>query len=380
MNSLEPAEPTNPQFAVDGNDLCLLRDGQDAFPAMLSAILGAKSEVLLEMYWIGDDAVGLRFLDALRARAEAGIRVRVIYDSLGSGDLPVGFFAPLLAAGGKVVEYHSISPFVETFRVDRLERRDHRKMLVVDETLGFVGGINLARQWLPREEGGEGWRDDMVSVQGKAAGELRSLFYRTWRKASGEPPPLDVRPLSKHRSGRVWVTVSQWRSRRSIHKEYVHRIRQAKSRVDIANSYFVPDRDVRRVLFAAVMRGVRVRVLVPAESDVPVVQYATEALFDTLLRHGVEVYVLPGTMLHAKTAIIDGAFTTIGSYNLDQRSWHKNLEVNLAVLDEAFAKHVQDWFEHDLSSASRVHLGAWQSRGMTRRSLEWASYLFRKLW
>ena len=124
----------------------------------------------------------------------------------------------------------------------------------------------------------------------------------------------------------------------------------------------------------------RVRVLVPFTGDVPVVQFAIEALFDTLLRHGVEIWTLPERMLHAKTAIIDDAFATIGSYNLDERSWRKNLEVNLAVEDAAFAQHVRGWFERDLTQATRVDLDAWRKRSIVRRGLEWAAYGMRRLW
>jgi cardiolipin synthase len=137
---------------------------------------------------------------------------------------------------------------------------------------------------------------------------------------------------------------------------------------------------VRRALFRAIDRGVRVRVLVPSRSDVPVVQFATEALFDTLLRHGVELYALPGTMLHSKTAIVDDAFVTIGTYNLDERSWRKNLEVNLAVEDREFARHVRSWFERDIAGSTRIELDRWRGRSVVRRGFEWAAYAMRKLW
>jgi cardiolipin synthase len=358
----------------------LLRDGAQAFPAMLEAIGRATREVLLEMYWIGPDAVGERFRDALAARATAGVRVCVIYDAVGSMGATPAWWRPLFAAGGRAVEYHSISPLDPRFRLERVELRDHRKLLVVDGEQGFTGGINLALPWLGTEDGGAGWRDDVIQVSGEATQELRTLFYRTWRKLTREAAPLDVRPLSRRHVRPVWVLASQWRTRRSIHREYVRRIGSARRGVDIANSYFVPDRRVRAALFRAVLRGVPVRVLVPAKSDVPIVQFAVEALFDTLLRHGIEVFTLPGAMLHAKTAIIDEAFTTVGSYNLDERSWRKNLEVNLAVEDRAFARHVRSWFERDLSVATRIDLAGWRRRSLARRGFEWASYAMRKLW
>ncbi|HEX4447602.1 MAG TPA: phospholipase D-like domain-containing protein [Polyangiaceae bacterium] len=373
-----PGDP--PWFQVGADAVRLLRDGAEAFPAMLEAIAGAKDEVLLEMYWLGADAVGARFRDALAERAAAGVKVLVIHDAVGSLGINEAWWQKVTSAGGRVNEFHSISPFDPRFRLERIERRDHRKLLLVDRHTGFTGGINLAEPWLSLAEGGAGWRDDMVQVRGEVAEEMRTLFYRTWRKLSGEPQPDDVRPLPRRHPRPVWVLASQWRTRRSMHREYVLQIRKARERVDIANSYFVPDRRVRAALFHAVSRGVKVRVLIPARSDVPVVQFASEALFDTLLRHGVELWTLPGTMLHAKTAIIDEEFTTIGSYNLDERSWLKNLEINLAIHDRAFARHVRTWFEFDLAKATRVELATWRDRSLARRGFEWASFAMRRLW
>jgi cardiolipin synthase len=375
-----PSSSATPWFAVGNDSVRLLRDGAQAFPAMLEAIAGAQREILLEMYWVGADTVGERFRDALAARARTGVKVCVIYDAVGSMGLTPAWWNVLSAAGGRAVEYHSISPLDQTFRFDRIEQRDHRKLLVVDGIDGFTGGINLSIPWLPVEEGGGGWRDDTIEVRGDTAQELRTLFYRTWRRLAREPMPLDVRPLSRRRSSPVWVLASQWRNLRSIHREYVVRIGRARERVDIANSYFVPDRRVRAALFRAIARGVRVRVLVPNKSDVPVVQFAVEALFDTLLRHGVEVFVLPATMLHAKTAIIDETFTTVGTYNLDERSWRKNLEVNLAVEDADFARYARTWFERDLARSTPIDLATWRERSLTRRGFEWIAFAMRKLW
>jgi cardiolipin synthase A/B len=358
----------------------LLRDGAEAFPAMLDAIARAEHEILLEMYWIGADGVGARFREALAKRAKGGVKVLVIHDAVGSLGINEAWWQNLMSSGGRVAEFHSISPFDPRFRLERIERRDHRKLLVVDGSTGFTGGINLAAPWLTIAEGGAGWRDDMIQVRGAAAQEMRTLFFRTWRKLTGEDPPPDVQPLTRKHPRPVWVLASQWRTRRSMHREYVLRIRTASHRVDIANSYFVPDRRVRAALFHAVERGAKVRVLIPERSDVPVVQFASEALFDTLLRHGVELYMLPVTMLHAKTAIIDEEFTTIGSYNLDERSWLKNLEINLAVQDQPFARHVRSWFEHDLAKSTRVDLAAWRDRSLARRGFEWASFAMRRLW
>jgi cardiolipin synthase len=369
-----------PWFQVGADAVKLLRDGAEAFPAMLGAIAKAEHEVLLEMYWVGADTCGTMFRDALTERAKAGVKVRVIWDSIGSLGTNESWWQPLVDAGGDVREYHALLLLTKKLELARIERRDHRKLLVVDEGIGFTGGINLSNQWLPVDQGGEGWRDDAVAVKGPAVTELRALFYETWRRITREPRLKDVPLFPRHRSRPVWVLANNWRRRRSIRREYVVRIARAKRSVDIANSYFVPDGGVRRALFRAVARGVRVRVLVPARGDVPIVQFAVEALFDQLLRHGVEVYAIPGPILHSKIAIVDDEFATIGSYNLDERSWRKNLEVNLAVEDAPFARYVREWFEHDLKTAIRIDLTTWRARSTVRRGAEWVAFALRKLW
>ena len=371
-------EPT--WFRVDENEVCLLRDGKQAFPAMLDAIANAEREVLLEMYWVSPDAVGLRFLDALVARAKAGVRVRVIYDAIGSISITPGFWASLARAGGEIVPYHTIFPLRNTLTLDVLERRDHRKMLVIDGKIGFIGGINLSREWLTVEEGGGGWRDDMIGVRGEVAVELRALFFDAWKRATLTPSPADVRPMRRRGARRVFVLANPARKRRDVHREYLRRIYYAESRIDIANPYFVPNRSVRGALIHAATRGVRVRVLVPERGDVRIVQFAVEAFFAQLLKQSIEIYALPNRVMHAKTAIIDDAFATIGSYNLDERSWRKNMEVNLAVEDEAFARHVRASFDEDCADARRIDLEEWKTRAMFRRGLEWVAYGLRRLW
>ena len=375
-----PAPSENPWFAIGPDSVQLLRDGVQAFPAMLEAIRGATREVLLEMYWVGADACGERFRSALVERAKAGVTVRVIYDALGSIGMTAAWWLPLREAGAHVHEYHAIFPMLTSFSLDTVERRDHRKILVVDGETGFIGGINLSVQWLPIDEGGEGWRDDVVAAKGPVVKELCSLFYETWRRVTRLERPADVPPFPRQRTRAVWVLANNWRRRRSIRREYIVRIANAKEMVDITNSYFVPDGGVRKALFRAVARGVRVRVLVPARGDVPIVQFAVEALFEALLRHGVEVYALPGPILHAKTAIVDDAFVTIGSYNLDDRSWRKNMEANLAVEDSAFARYVRQWFEHDIRRAVRIDLATWRQRTALRRGAEWFAFALRRFW
>jgi cardiolipin synthase len=393
MSAREPwwsrTEVAGPWFKVGTDEVRLLRDGVEAFPAMLAAIAAAKREIILEMYWVGADAVGTKFREALAQKARQGVTVRIIYDAVGSLAITPGFWQPVVANGGEVREYHPLSPLRPTFDVARIDQRDHRKILVVDGERGFTGGLNLARPWLPLDEGGEAWRDDMIEVKGYAAQELRTLFYKTWRRVwllsrpheiAGLNVPKDLVPLSRRPVGKVYVLASLRRNRRSLRREYLTRINRARSSIDIANSYFIPERPVRNALYRAVLRGVRVRVLVPSKSDVAVVQFALEAMVESLLRHGIEMFALPGPMMHAKTAIIDDRYATIGSYNLDERSRSKNLEVNVGVEDEAFAQYVRKWFDRDVEKATRLDLFEWRARPLVRRGVEYMAYALRKLW
>jgi cardiolipin synthase len=383
-------EALGPWFKVGDDEVRLLRDGVEALPAMLAAIAAARREILLEMYWIGPDAVGTKFREALAEKAREGVTVRVIYDAVGSLALTPSFWEPLVRAGGEVREYHPLSPLRPAFELARIEQRDHRKILVVDGTRGFTGGLNLARPWLPLEDGGEAWRDDMIEVIGNASQELRTLFYKTWRRMGfrrlPQDPlrslnvPDDLVPLSKHPRGRVYVLASLRRSRRNLRREYLARLNRAQKSIEIANSYFIPDRNVRNALYRAVLRGARVRVLVPSKSDVLVVQFALEAMYESLMRNGVDIYCHSGPMMHAKTTIIDDRWAMIGSYNLDERSQTKNLEVNIAVEDEAFALYVRRWFDRDVENAVHMDLYEWRARPLVRRGIEYMAYALRKLW
>lgn len=368
---------TERTFAVGNDEVQLLRDGAQAFPAMLAAIAGARREILLEMYWVGDDDCGRRFRDALAERARHGVTVKVVVDAVGSLALTPSFWMPLTASGGAVSTYHPVRALVRKLDLARLDRRDHRKILVVDGEVGFLGGINLARHWLAFDDGGEGWRDDAVSLRGPAAAELRAVFFEAWRRAAEARGPFPR--VSARQDGPVAIVASGRTRRRSIRREYLRRLRRARERIDIANSYFVPDVGLRGALFRARARGVRVRVLVPMKSDVPLVQLASEALFDRLVRRGIEVYAYPETILHAKTAIIDDV-TTIGSYNFDERSFRKNLEANVFIDDRAFARHARAWFEHDLAQAERIDLARWRERGVARRVGEALAFALRRLW
>jgi cardiolipin synthase len=370
---------------VSGNRVTLLHDGEQTFPAMLEAIQAAKREILLEMYWFASDAVGRQFADALAAKAEGGVKVRVIYDAVGSVQSDRRMFARLREAGCEVEEYNPIAPWRARFRIGVVNNRDHRKLLVVDRKVGFTGGVNLGDEWAPVSAGGAGWRDDTIRIEGPAAEQMCDIFDYGWLRIV-EPqtvvqpefrPPVDP---GDGKGSRVRVLANHYfRERRAIRQAYLRRINDARRSVCIANSYFVPDRQIRRVLSHAVERGVEVRVIVPGESDVPAVRHAAQRLYGRLLRAGIQLYEWQGSILHSKTAVVDGRWCTVGTYNLDSRSLRFNLEVVAAVEDAAVAGAMEDRFNEDLLHTNPISYERWRRRPLYVRMLDSFFYRFRRL-
>lgn len=371
-----------------GNRVTLLHDGAACLSAMLDAIESARREILFEMYWFASDRTGRRFAEALAAKARAGVRVCVIYDAVGSIDADGSMFAEMRRAGCDVREYNPIAPWRHRFRIGLVNNRDHRKIIVVDQTRALTGGVNVADPWAPESEGGGGWRDDMILIEGPAALRLREVFLHTWAELGGVPPgpamtPADVRSSGPHGpddGSPVRVLASHYRvERMAIRRSYLDEIRRARSHIYIANSYFVPDRVIRNSLARAVRRGVEVKVLLPGESDVPAVQYASNRLYDWLMKRGVELYEWQGPVMHAKTAVIDDRWCTVGTYNMDYRSWRANLEVNVAIEDRGVAAALAERFRADIARSAKVDPVNWSYRPLSQRLLEHVFYLFRKL-
>ncbi|MCG8557286.1 MAG: phosphatidylserine/phosphatidylglycerophosphate/cardiolipin synthase family protein [Proteobacteria bacterium] len=363
---------------VAGHRITFLHDGARCFPAMLSEIEAARQEILLEMYWFGSDSTGFRFAQALAAKAREGLRVNVLYDAVGSYDSSASVFDRMREAGCQVREFHPIAPWRKRFMLDRVYFRDHRKILVIDNRVALTGGLNLADEWAPVAEGGKGFRDDMVRVQGPAAQELRALFYRTWSMTGGLAPADAPAAHSRTKSPVRVLSNDFVHERWLIRRAYLRQIRAAKSCITLANSYFIPDKAVRRALGRAARRGVRVRVLVPGRSDVAAVQHASKRLYGTLLKRRIEVYEFTGSVLHAKSATIDDRWCTTGTFNFDHRSWRFSLEVNVAIEDRAAAAALRRRLERDIEVSRAVTLAAWRARPFGDRALQELFYALRR--
>ena len=377
--ALATASPTPGFVEVGPDQVRFLRDGTAAFPAMLGAIARAREEILLEMYWVGSDRIGERFRSALVERAVAGVRVCIVFDAVGSLETPTSFWSPLVEAGAEVREFSPISPFKGPFRLQRLAHRDHRKLLVVDGRVAFVGGINIGEEWSPEESPESAWRDDSVEVHGPAAARVRSAFYDVWRRLGGVAP-RDARSRRGDGAGvRVLTNRFTPRPSGSIARTYLGAIARATASVDIASAYFLPGPRFLHSLRRAARRGVRIRILVPERSDVRVMAVAMSSIYGRLLRDGVEIYAYVPRTLHCKTAVFDERLTVIGSHNLDAASTRFNLECDLAVPSPAFAAIVRASFERDLADSRRLDLDAWERRPGWLRAVGWFAALFERL-
>lgn len=369
-----------PAALLPGNRVLLLRDGAEAYPRMLEAIRRAERSVFLEMYIFADDPVGQRFARALAGRVRAGVDVRVVYDSAGSRDSAREFFGWMRSQGVKVLEFH---PIHRSFHGFRFRRRNHRKLLVVDGRVAFVGGLNIGREYAAPADGGLGWRDTQVELKGPVVAPLARTAEVVWRQASRrkEAYRIDVVPAPPQEGGLPALVVSslQFRTRWEIGKHYLHAIRRARERVWIANSYFLPSLTFRRELRRAARRGVDVRLLVPRQTDFPPVLYATRNLFARYLAWGVRVFEWQGPMMHAKTAVVDGAWSTVGSYNLDHLSLLHNFELTAILAGRDFGARMERMFEEDLAGSREIRPDEWRRRGWASRLAEQACYLFRLL-
>ena len=367
-----PRTPPKLPAAREGNRVTLYHDGGACLAAMYQAIAGAQHEILLEMYWFGSDKTGQRFAEALSERARAGVKVCVIYDAVGSWESDSAQFTRMREAGCDVHEYNPVRRWI--FRLGAGNRRDHRKLLVIDGRIAMTGGVNLADPWAPIADGGGGFRDNLVEIEGPAVADMRGIFATVWR---GALPPA----VAPQAAGSVTVRVlanDRRRQRRRIEQAYLRAIRGARRRVLIENSYFVPSWFVRSALRRAARRGIDVSVVLPSVSDVPLVQFASRRSYDHLLQAGVKLYEWGQSVLHSKIAVVD-EWCTVGTHNLDYRSWLYNLEINVSMVDARLAAELTERIEQAIVVSQRIDPKVWAVRPLVQRWLENLMYRFRKL-
>jgi cardiolipin synthase len=304
--------------------------------------------------------------------------VRILYDAAGSRETPREFFGVLRAAGGRVSAFR---PLLDALRRFRLPKRNHRKLLVVDGHTAYVGGLNLARSYSAIEDGGLGWRDTEVELQGPVVADLTKMFLELWRRERPEEPGPDPVPdRAPAPAGAVPALVLSSHARRNrweIGSHYRYAISQARERIWIANAYYLPSGRFQRELRRAVERGVDVRVLVPARSDVAPALYAAQRSFGRYLRAGIRLFEWSGPMMHAKTALIDSNWVTVGSYNIDHLSLVRNFELTAVAVDREVGAAMEAMFESDFEKCREIRREEWKRRGWKRRILELLCYPWR---
>ena len=350
----------------------LLKNGTEIFPAMFDAVDRAVSCVVLEMYIYADDKTGREFRGRLVNAARRGVRVMVLVDAVGSWSLSEAFWDELQNAGGMVRRFRPVSRGMFLFR-------NHRKLLLVDDRTVFIGGLNIADEYYHGSGGELPWRDNALEIAGREVMRLRRSFDRMWARA--DLPFRQTFFRSRHdREGRKtaagrlrFLESGPENPMHPVRKVYRQLIRGSAAGIDLAMGYFYPHGGTLRALKRAVNRGVRVRLLFPRKSDIPMARWAARGLYGRLLRSGMEVWEYRPSMMHAKLAIIDDTLIA-GSANLDIRSGRINYELVVMVHDGGLAARARSDFEEDLLQADRITLREWQARPPLQRLKERISY------
>jgi len=382
---------SDPQFAqtvgnllgpalTPGNKVTTLLNGDEIFPAMLEAIEHAQKSITLEtyIYWSGE--VGKKFAVALEKRARAGVKVYVLIDAYGSGLVSATDLQAMRDAGVNVYKYNDFQ-FYNPQSYVKMDHRTHRKLLIVDGTVGFTGGVGLADMWDGHAEDADHWRDNHYRIEGPVVAQLQAVFAENWMRTCGDVLEGDAffPPLSPQ--GGQWAQV--FKSTPELDSVTVELVMllsfaHAQQHIRIESPYFVLDGQSRKALLDAAQRGVKIEIIVPGRHiDEKIVRMASRADWGDLLKAGVEIYEYQPTMIHSKLLIVDDVWTSIGSSNMDNRSFHINDEANLNVLDAQFAARQTQVFEMDKAKCRRITLEEWQKRPLTVLLGEWWSSVFR---
>lgn len=357
-----------------GNRLELLLDNEVAFRSKAEAVKGAQRSVWAEYYILEDDATGRAFVADLAERARAGCDVRLLYDAVGSSRVPEESLEGLRAAGGKTEAFLPMNPLRKRWSANL---RNHRKLLVVDERIGFTGGMNVGDEYargtsITTGSGSGGrnhpWHDAHLRIEGPAVFDLATVFAEDWTFASGERlvPSSVPMPFTGGSVVAILPSGPDQAANANAHV-YFSALSGALERCWLTTPYFVPDEPTVQALCNAAYRGIDVRVVVPAESDVPVAQAAGRFFYGNLLRSGVRIFEYQPAVLHAKTVVVDGSWALVGSANLDFRSFSLNFELGALVFDRAFAALLEERFTKDLADSRPVTLAEVEGRGFSER-------------
>lgn len=370
-----------------GNKVTLLADGQATYAAMFKALQNAKDHINLESYIFEDDETGRKFADLLLQKQAKGVQVNIIYDSLGSMKTPAAFFQRLRDNGIQVVGFNPLNSLGSPKNWG-VTHRDHRKILIIDGKVAIIGGINISKVYssapFKRKKNAKApihWRDTDIQIEGPAVAEFQKLFLDTWFKQKG--PKLSERnyfPDLKE-SGKALVRVigsTPGQTNRIPFIVYVSAITFAEYSIHMTNSYFIPDDQIVKALTDAAGRGVDVKIILPGTTDSQLAFHAQRYRYSELLKSGVKIYEHSTSLLHAKTAVVDKVWSTVGSTNMDFLSMLNNDEVNAVILNHEFAGEMEKMFVGDLANSRQIKWEEWKKRPLLSRVWEWFINLFVK--
>ncbi len=349
----------------------LLRDGLEAFPAMIEAIAGARKTVRFENFIFAGDTTGRSFAEALAGAAKRGVDVKVLYDPIGTMMVKGGSIADVLRRDGVTTRpFQPLSPFAPWSWL-RLRHRDHRKTLTIDGEIAFVGGLCISDNWSPSEKGGRGWRDTALRVRGSIARDVERAFDAMWESTKAGPSPQ--LPETVDSSPAVAILAEDLPGAQRVASIYEWLAKTAQETLEITDAYMVAPPRVLQALEDAARRGVTVRILLPGRNNHPVAGAAARWIYEGLLDAGARIFEWEGVMIHAKTAVADGQIALVGSSNLDPLSMRLNFELNLAVVDPTTGAAMRQMFERDLSEARAVLSSAWRRRPLWQKAAERAA-------
>lgn len=363
------------------NRVTVLNNGKATFASIIEALKSAKSFIHMEYYIFENDRIGGRIAKILMDKARAGVEVRFIYDDVGSWDLSRKFRRQMREAG---VDVRCFMQVAFPWLTSRVNYRNHRKIIVVDGQVAYTGGINIADRYLRRSKRLGFWRDTHLKIEGDAVAMLNIVFSTDWYFVSGKQklsdydkyfPPTKVSeevPIQIASSG----PDSDWAS---IMQAFFSAITRAKKYIYISSPYFLPNQAILTALKVAALSGIDVRVMIPSRSDSKIVYWATRSYIGELLEAGIHVYLYKRGFNHSKVIMIDGEFSSVGTANMDMRSFEDNFEVTAIMYDRKIAKELEDYFMHDLAGSIKMTLELWNSRSRLHSIYEALSRLLSPL-
>ncbi len=373
---------------VISNKATLLQDGESTYAAMFKAIAAAKDHINIQTYIIENDEIGKQFSDALLAKQAQGVQVTLIYDSVGSLQTPQKFFQRLNDGGILTLEFNPVNP-LSLKKGWALNQRDHRKLLIVDGRSVFLGGINISSVYSSGSAGRRAkliektdktpWRDTHLLLEGPIVAEFQRMFMNTWQKQKGAAlPDMKYFPVPVARGKEVIRAISSSADDGAgqIYQTMLSAIDSAMTTAYLTTAYFSPDKKFTEALGHAVGRGVDVRIILPSKTDSELMFHAGRSFYAGLLASGVKIYERENALLHAKTALIDNVWSTIGSSNLDWRSFLHNDEVNAIILGSEFGDQMRVMFAKDQAASTEITAAIWSDRSLLFRLKELAARLW----